>query len=164
MIILCLSSFSKTLSSFFLESRVMLCMYTWYFKRCTLYKFIEINYVLFCSVLFILSSRVLNVMPYWFALYTSHVNYNYPVAFTCLLTLAGFIPRSEHYFGKRYAVNCKGAISDFEFDHRKHQMNADELRLSEAVQSGKLDRKAVPNLPVSDDSVYLYFAEVRSSD
>jgi len=43
-------------------------------------------------------------------------------------------------------------------------MNADELRLSEAVQSGKLDRKAVPNLPVSHDSVYLYFAEVRSSD
>ena len=50
MIILCLSSFSKKLSSFFLESRVMLCMYTLYFKRCTLYKFIEINSVLFCSV------------------------------------------------------------------------------------------------------------------
>ena len=49
MIILCLSSFSKKLSSFFLESRVMLCMYTLYFKRSTLYKFIEINSVLFCS-------------------------------------------------------------------------------------------------------------------
>ena len=33
--------------SFFLESRVMLCMYTLYFKRCTLYKCIEINSVLF---------------------------------------------------------------------------------------------------------------------
>jgi len=29
---------------------IMLCMYILYFKRCTLYKFIEINYVLFCSV------------------------------------------------------------------------------------------------------------------
>ena len=28
----------------------MLCMYTLYFKRCTFYKFIEINFVLFCSV------------------------------------------------------------------------------------------------------------------
>lgn len=59
----------------------------------------------------------------------------------------GFIPRSEHYFGKRYAVNCKGAISDFEGDHRKQKQNADELRLSEAVQSGKIDKNAVPNLP-----------------
>ena len=38
------------LSSFFLESRVMLCMYTLYFKRCTLYKFIEINSVQFYNV------------------------------------------------------------------------------------------------------------------
>ena len=50
MSILCLSSFSKNyLLSFFLESRVLLCMYTLYFERCTLYKFIEINDVLFCK-------------------------------------------------------------------------------------------------------------------
>ena len=30
---------------------VMLCMYTLFCKRCTLYKFIEINYVLFCSLI-----------------------------------------------------------------------------------------------------------------
>ncbi|KAL4218733.1 hypothetical protein ACF0H5_021321 [Mactra antiquata] len=59
----------------------------------------------------------------------------------------GFIPRAEHFFGKRYAVNCHGAISDFERDHRKHKSNADELRLSEAIQSGKIDKDAVPNLP-----------------
>lgn len=59
----------------------------------------------------------------------------------------GFIPRSEHFFGKRYAVNCKGAITDFEGDHRKHKQNAEELRLTEAIQSGKLDKTAVPNLP-----------------
>ena len=54
MIILCLSSFSKNcLLSFFLESLVMLCMYTLYLKRSTLYKFIEINTVLFCSVYYI---------------------------------------------------------------------------------------------------------------
>ena len=46
MIKLCLPSFSKKLSPFFLESRVMLCMYTLYFKRRTVYKFIEINSVI----------------------------------------------------------------------------------------------------------------------
>lgn len=59
----------------------------------------------------------------------------------------GFIPRSEHFFGKRYAVNCRGAIADFEGDHRKHKQNADEMRLMEALQSGKIDKTAVPNLP-----------------
>jgi len=59
----------------------------------------------------------------------------------------GFIPRAEHYFGNRYAVNCKGAISDFETDHRNHKMNADEMRVTEAVQSGKIDKSAIPNLP-----------------
>ena len=39
------------MSSFFLESRVMLCMLTLYFKRGTLYKFIEIHSVLFCFVI-----------------------------------------------------------------------------------------------------------------
>jgi len=33
----------------------MLCMYTLYFKRCTLYKFIEINSVLFLKYLFIMA-------------------------------------------------------------------------------------------------------------
>ena len=33
-----------------LESRVMLCVYILYFKRCTLYTFIEINSVLLFSV------------------------------------------------------------------------------------------------------------------
>ncbi|XP_052790282.1 protein FAM166B-like [Mya arenaria] len=59
----------------------------------------------------------------------------------------GFIPRAEHFFGKRYAVNCKGAISDFERDHRTQLRNAEELRLTEAVQSGKIDKNAVPSLP-----------------
>lgn len=59
----------------------------------------------------------------------------------------GFIPRSEHFFGKRYAMNCHGAISDFERDHRNHKQNADELRLTEAMQSGKIDKNSVPNLP-----------------
>ncbi|KAH3794742.1 protein FAM166B-like [Dreissena polymorpha] len=59
----------------------------------------------------------------------------------------GFIPRHEHFFGKRYAVNCKGAISDFESDHRKYLQNADELRIIEAVQAGKVNKDAVPMLP-----------------
>lgn len=59
----------------------------------------------------------------------------------------GFIPRAEHYFGNRYAINCKGAISSFEHDHRKHKMRGEELKQYDALQSGKIDSTAVPNLP-----------------
>ena len=61
----------------------------------------------------------------------------------------GFIPRGQHYFGNRYAIICKGAISDFENDHQLYKNNANELKLTEAVQSGKIDKSQVPNLPVS---------------
>ena len=61
----------------------------------------------------------------------------------------GFIPKGQHYFGNRYAVICKGAISDFERDHQLYKNNATELKLTEAVQSGKIDKSQVPNLPVS---------------
>lgn len=59
----------------------------------------------------------------------------------------GFIPKGQHYFGNRYAIICKGAISDFEGDHQLYKSNANELKLTEAVQSGKIDKSQVPNLP-----------------
>lgn len=59
----------------------------------------------------------------------------------------GFVPRGQHYFGNRYAIICKGAISDFERDHQLYKKNANELKLTEAVQSGKIDKSKVPNLP-----------------
>ena len=62
---------------------------------------------------------------------------------------SGFVPRGQHYFGNRYAIICKGAISDFERDHQLYKKNANELKLTEAVQSGKIDKSKVPNLPVS---------------
>ncbi len=33
--------------------------------------------------------------------------------------LPGFIPKSQHYFGKRYAESCINAISDFESSQRQ---------------------------------------------
>jgi hypothetical protein len=35
--------------------------------------------------------------------------------------LSGFIPKSQHYFGKRYADNCLNSIADFEQDQIKHR-------------------------------------------
>ncbi|KAJ8300370.1 hypothetical protein KUTeg_021889, partial [Tegillarca granosa] len=62
----------------------------------------------------------------------------------------GFIPRSQHYFGNRYAVNCKSAISDFESDHLAHESKMEELKITDALQSGKQvlnkDGKKLPSL------------------
>ena len=69
----------------------------------------------------------------------------------------GFIPKGQHYFGNRYAIICKGAISDFEGDHQLYKSNANELKLTEAVQSGKIDKSQVPNLPVSKSGPQLLF-------
>ncbi|XP_013382161.1 protein FAM166B [Lingula anatina] len=59
----------------------------------------------------------------------------------------GFIPKSEHYFGKRYAENCSNAISDFENDQRTYNRKAQELRVIDALQSGKMDPSNVDKLP-----------------
>ncbi|XP_076454599.1 ciliary microtubule inner protein 2B-like [Babylonia areolata] len=48
----------------------------------------------------------------------------------------GFIPRSQHFFGYRYANVCRNSVSDFEFDQRKHQAKQQEMRLIETAQSG----------------------------
>ncbi|ESP04526.1 hypothetical protein LOTGIDRAFT_237357 [Lottia gigantea] len=50
----------------------------------------------------------------------------------------GFIPKSQHYFGNRYAVNCRNSIADFEFDHQKHDQKLRELKVIGDVQTGKL--------------------------
>jgi len=59
----------------------------------------------------------------------------------------GFIPKSQHYFGKRYAENCVNAISDFEGAQRQHSSKIDELRLTEALQSGKIAPESCAALP-----------------
>lgn len=50
----------------------------------------------------------------------------------------GYIPKSQHYFGKRYAENSVNAISDFEGDQRGHSSKIRQLRMTEALQSGKI--------------------------
>lgn len=37
------------------------------------------------------------------------------------ISLSGFIPKSQHYFGKRYAENCLNSIVDFEQDQIKRR-------------------------------------------
>lgn len=57
----------------------------------------------------------------------------------------GFIPRSQHYFGNRYAINCRSAITDFEFDHRLHNEKLQDLKLTAELQQGKvLDKDGKP--------------------
>ncbi|KAL5012355.1 hypothetical protein ScPMuIL_010906 [Solemya velum] len=60
----------------------------------------------------------------------------------------GFIPKSEHYYGNRYAVNCRSAISDFEANHQAHKEKTMKLYLIGALQSGKqVDKSAIKTLP-----------------
>lgn len=64
--------------------------------------------------------------------------------------LLGFIPKHQHYFGKRYAESVNNAISDFESDQRAHNQRIAELRLTDALQSGKMEKKDKDlTLPVS---------------
>ena len=55
-----------------------------------------------------------------------------------LFFIIGFVPKNQHYFGKRYAENCTNAASDFENDQRKHNQKIQDLRVTEALQAGKV--------------------------
>ncbi|XP_070531586.1 ciliary microtubule inner protein 2B-like [Ptychodera flava] len=50
----------------------------------------------------------------------------------------GYIPKGQHYFGTRYADSSLNAISDFERDQRAHSQKMDELRMINAIQSGRM--------------------------
>jgi len=62
----------------------------------------------------------------------------------------GFIPKSQHYFGKRYAVNSINAISDFEGEQRGHSKKIRQLRMTEALQSGKILPKDTKDTPMPE--------------
>ena len=51
--------------------------------------------------------------------------------------LTGFIPKGEHYFGKRYADTCLSAIADFQTDQNRHRKKTQDLRTIADLQSGK---------------------------
>ncbi|KAK3087733.1 hypothetical protein FSP39_009858 [Pinctada imbricata] len=68
----------------------------------------------------------------------------------------GFIPKSQHFFGKRYAMNCQSAIADFESDQQDGKGKAEEIKtLSTGPASVSLKpvprelRMPVLNTPVS---------------
>lgn len=50
----------------------------------------------------------------------------------------GFIPKSQHYYGNRYALNSRNAIIDFETDQNMHKNKMNELKLTTALQNGKM--------------------------
>ncbi|XP_074655413.1 ciliary microtubule inner protein 2B-like [Tubulanus polymorphus] len=50
----------------------------------------------------------------------------------------GFIPKSQHFFGKRYAENCVNAISDFETDQLTHREKMATLARAKTLGSEAL--------------------------
>ena len=73
----------------------------------------------------------------------------------------GFIPRSQHYFGKRYAENCVSAICDFELK-TKDARNSRTLPVSNEIfrkqtrtlpVSNEIFRKQTRTLPVSNENI-----------
>ena len=66
----------------------------------------------------------------------------------------GFIPKSQHYFGKRYAKSCKHAIAGFEQDQQRHTTKIADLSKPAAPTEGKVNpplhpiaRSAKPYIP-----------------
>lgn len=53
------------------------------------------------------------------------------------LYTSGFIPKSQHYYGNRYALNSRNAIIDFETDQQMHKNKMNELKLTTALQNGR---------------------------
>lgn len=92
-------------------------------------------------------------MPIFFIIYDDDVKIlNLCKCF--IIIILGFIPKSEHYFGKRYAENCGNAISDFENDQRKHNKELQMLKTLDALQSGKMEPHNVDELPVGLNGSY----------
>ena len=58
-----------------------------------------------------------------------------------MILFSGFIPKSQHYFGKRYAENALNSIADFEGDQQNRSYKTEEMRRLEAQQSGRLEAK-----------------------
>lgn len=59
---------------------------------------------------------------------------------------SGYVPRNENFFGTRYTKLCQLAVADFEKDFQRTTQKIKELRLVEAVQSGKLKKDSIPHL------------------
>ncbi|GFO46788.1 protein fam166b-like [Plakobranchus ocellatus] len=51
---------------------------------------------------------------------------------------AGFVPRSQNYFGSTYSNVCKNSTADLELDYRKYSFNENQLKFMRDVQEGKI--------------------------
>lgn len=51
---------------------------------------------------------------------------------------AGFVPRSQNYFGSRFSDVCKHSTADLELDYRKYKFNKNQLKFVRDVQEGKI--------------------------
>lgn len=86
----------------------------------------------------------------WFFLKIHYFSFEVHVPIWELKPCAGFIPKSQHYYGNRYALNSRNAIIDFETDQQMHKNKMNELKLTTALQNGKMVPAGnTPKLPVS---------------
>ncbi len=70
----------------------------------------------------------------------------------CIQPLTGYIPKSLHNFGCRYAESCHSAISSFEQDQHRHQGKINEMRTMAKFQS---DPSAEPGSTLAQNTTPL---------
>eukprot|EP00057_Strongylocentrotus_purpuratus_P012709 XP_011667183.1 PREDICTED: protein FAM166B-like [Strongylocentrotus purpuratus] len=56
----------------------------------------------------------------------------------------GYIPKSQHYYGNRYAEECREAIATFEQDQQAERKKRNTMKTVQQVQSGKLKPSKLP--------------------
>ncbi|XP_071481424.1 ciliary microtubule inner protein 2B-like [Diadema antillarum] len=56
----------------------------------------------------------------------------------------GYIPKSQHFYGNRYAVICHDAVSNFESDQQVERKKKDDMKTIQCIQAGKLDASQSP--------------------
>nr|XP_054769700.1 protein FAM166B-like [Lytechinus pictus] len=56
----------------------------------------------------------------------------------------GYIPKSQHYYGNRYAEGCRDAIASFEQDQQGEKKKKNNMKTVQQVQSGKLKPSSLP--------------------
>ncbi|XP_069482890.1 ciliary microtubule inner protein 2B [Ambystoma mexicanum] len=59
------------------------------------------------------------------------------VSFSIIPGYTGFIPRSQNFFAKTYMETSKDALTDFELDQLRMASEAQEMALTNALQSGQ---------------------------
>lgn len=66
----------------------------------------------------------------------------------------GFIPKSQHYFGKRYAEGCINSVSDFQDDQNAHSQKQRSLDAQHLPPMKQTAKDMAPYLSPSSQVVY----------